>query len=51
LLTVINNAKELNESLSILGAVCTIYDTRVGVAGASYRGLTEKLPDKTFDRA
>lgn len=49
LLTVINNAKELNESLSILGAVCTIYDTRVGVAGASYRGLTEKLPDKTFE--
>jgi chromosome partitioning protein len=49
LLTVINNARELNESLTILGAVCTIYDTRVGVAGASYRGLTEKLPDKTFE--
>lgn len=49
LLQVIENAKELNEHLSILGAVCTIYDTRTTVSGASFRGLTEKLPNKTFE--
>ncbi len=49
LLQVIENARELNEGLAILGAVCTIYDTRTGVAGASFKGLTEKLPEKTFE--
>ena len=49
LLTVINNARELNDSLTILGAVCTLYDTRTSVSGASYRALTQMLPDKTFE--
>jgi chromosome partitioning protein len=49
LLQVIENAKELNETLSVLGAVCTLYDTRTSVSGASYRALTQMLPDKTFE--
>jgi chromosome partitioning protein len=49
LLQVIENARELNESLVVLGAVCTLYDTRTSVSGASYRALTQMLPDKTFE--
>jgi chromosome partitioning protein len=49
LLQMIDKARELNERLEFLGAVCTIFDTRVSVAGASFRGLTEKMPDKTFE--
>lgn len=49
LLQVIENARELNDSLSVLGAVCTMYDTRTSVSGASYRALTQMLPDKTFE--
>lgn len=49
LLQVIENARELNESLLVLGAVCTLYDTRTSVSGASYRALTQMLPDKTFE--
>jgi chromosome partitioning protein len=49
LLQVIENAKELNDTLSVLGAVCTLYDTRTSVSGASYRALTQMLPDKTFE--
>jgi chromosome partitioning protein len=49
LLGVINNARELNEGLAVLGAVCTIYDTRVSVAGASFRALTEMMPDKAME--
>ena len=49
LLKVIEDARELNERLSVLGAVCTIYDTRVSVAGASYKTLTEMLPGHTFE--
>lgn len=49
LLQVIENARELNETLTVLGAVCTLYDTRTSVSGASYRALTQMLPDKTFE--
>lgn len=49
LLGVIRKATELNEGLQVLGAVCTIYDTRVSVAGASYRALTEMMPDKALE--
>ena len=49
LLQVIENAKELNDTLSVLGAVCTLYDTRTSVSGASYRALTQMMPDKTFE--
>jgi chromosome partitioning protein len=50
LLQMIEKARELNESLKILGAFCTIYDTRTSVAGASFKALTEMLPDKTFEQ-
>jgi chromosome partitioning protein len=49
LLQVIENARELNESLTVLGAVCTMYDTRTSVSGASFRALTQMLPHKTFE--
>jgi chromosome partitioning protein len=49
LLQVIENARELNETLTVLGAVCTLYDTRTSVSGASYRALTQMIPDKTFE--
>lgn len=49
LLSVVRNAQSLNETLVILGTVCTLYDTRTGVSGASFRTLTEMLPDKTFE--
>jgi chromosome partitioning protein len=49
LLQVIENARELNETLTVLGAVCTLYDTRTSVSGASYRALMQMLPDKTFE--
>jgi chromosome partitioning protein len=49
LLTVIENAKELNEGLTVLGTVCTLYDTRTSVSGASFRTLTEMLPGQTFE--
>lgn len=49
LLQVIENARELNETLKVLGTICTMYDTRTSVSGASYRALTQMLPDKTFE--
>jgi chromosome partitioning protein len=49
LMNIINNAKELNEGLSVLGAVCTMYDTRTSVSGASFRTMTEMLPGQTFE--
>lgn len=49
LMQVIENARELNGVLTVLGAVCTMYDTRTAVSGASYRALLEILPDKTFE--
>ena len=49
LLSVVRNAQDLNEHLTVLGAVCTLYDTRTSVSGASYRALTEMMPDKTFE--
>jgi chromosome partitioning protein len=49
LLQVIENARELNDNLVVLGTVCTLYDTRTSVSGASFRALTQMLPDKTFE--
>ncbi len=49
LLQVIEDAKQLNEHLLILGTVCTLYDTRTSVSGSSFRALSEMLPDKTFE--
>lgn len=49
LLQVIETAKELNEQLTVLGTVCTLYDTRTNVSGSSYRALIEMLPGKTLE--
>lgn len=49
LMRVVTNAQDLNEGLQVLGTVCTLYDTRTSVSGASYRALTEMMPDKTFE--
>lgn len=49
LMRVVTNAQDLNEGLEVLGTVCTLYDTRTSVSGASYRALTEMMPDKTFE--
>ncbi|HYO62527.1 MAG TPA: ParA family protein [Pyrinomonadaceae bacterium] len=49
LLSVIKNAQDLNENLTVLGAVCTLYDTRTSVSGASFRALSEMMPGKTFE--
>jgi chromosome partitioning protein len=49
LMSVVKNAQDLNEGLQVLGTVCTLYDTRTSVSGASYRALTEMMPDKSFE--
>lgn len=49
LLQVIEGAKGLNENLTLLGAVCTLFDTRTSVSGESFRALTQMMPDKTFE--
>jgi chromosome partitioning protein len=49
LMSVVKNAQDLNEGLKVLGTVCTLYDTRTSVSGASYRALTEMMPDKIFE--
>ena len=49
LLSVIKNAQDLNENLTVLGAVCTLYDTRTSVSGASFRALSEMMPGKTYE--
>lgn len=49
LLQVIDNARELNEPLQVLGTVCTLYDTRTSVSGQSFRALMQMLPEKTFE--
>lgn len=49
LLRVVKNAQDLNEGLIVLGAVCTLYDTRTSVSGSSFRALAEMMPGKTFE--
>jgi chromosome partitioning protein len=49
LIQVIDNVRELNEALTVLGAVCTMYDARTAVSESSYRALLDLLPDKTFE--
>ncbi len=49
LLQVIEGARGLNENLALLGAVCTLFDTRTSVSGESFRALTQMMPDKTFE--
>lgn len=49
LLKVIEETKDTNENLNLLGTVCTLLDQRTNVAGQSYLWLKEMLPDKIFN--
>jgi chromosome partitioning protein len=48
LLEVVGKAKEINEKLEFLGAVCTMFDARTGISAASYQALVDSLPEKIF---
>lgn len=48
LLDVVGKAREINEKLEFLGAVCTMFDARTAVSAASYQALRDALPDKCF---
>lgn len=48
LLDVVEKAKEINEKLDFLGAVCTMFDARTAVSAASYNALSDALPDECF---
>ena len=49
LLPVIDSAKEYNEQINILGAVCTMVDQRTNISGQTFLQLKGLLKDKTFD--
>ena len=49
LLKVIEETKDMNENLNLLGTVCTMLDQRTSVAGQSYIWLRDMLPDKIFN--
>lgn len=49
LLKVIEETKDTNEHLTLLGTVCTMLDQRTNVAGQSYIWLRDMLPDKIFN--
>jgi chromosome partitioning protein len=48
LMDAINGAKSLNDKLTILGTVCTMFDKRMNVSGASLLELKEKSGDLAF---
>jgi chromosome partitioning protein len=48
LLTVIEDSRELNEKLDILGAVCTRYDGRTKISKESFRKLLEMADTHKF---
>lgn len=48
LIDVVGKAREINEKLEFLGAVCTMYDSRTAISAASYQALSHALPDKCF---
>ena len=48
LLQVIEEAREMNENINVLGAVCTMLDRRTTISGQTFRWLNERLPSKTF---
>lgn len=48
LMDAINGAKSLNERLSILGTICTMFDKRMNVSGASLLELKEKSGERLF---
>lgn len=48
LLTVIEDSKQLNEKLEVLGAVCTRYDARTKISKDSFAKLTEMSKVRDF---
>lgn len=48
LLDVVGKAREINEKLEFLGAVCTMFDQRTAVSAASYQALTDALGAQCF---
>ncbi|MEP6923950.1 MAG: ParA family protein [Pyrinomonadaceae bacterium] len=48
LLDVVGKAREINDKLEFLGAVCTMFDARTAVSNASYQALKEALAEKCF---
>jgi chromosome partitioning protein len=48
LLQVIEEAREMNEQIVVLGAVCTMLDRRTTIAGQTFKWLNERMPGKTF---
>lgn len=49
LMDAINGAKSLNEGLKVLGTVCTMFDKRMNVSGASLLELKAKSGDWIFN--
>lgn len=49
LLTVIEDSRQLNEKLEILGAVCTRYDARTKISKESFARLTELSAERKFN--
>lgn len=49
LLTVIEDSRQLNEKLEILGAVCTRYDARTKISKESFGRLVEMSKDRIFN--
>jgi chromosome partitioning protein len=49
LMDAISGARSLNEHLKVLGTVCTMFDKRMNVSGASLVELREKSGDLLFD--
>lgn len=49
LLPVIEEAREMNEGINLLGAVCTLLDQRVNVSAQTFVWLRDMLQDKTFE--
>ncbi|HEX8073100.1 MAG TPA: ParA family protein [Pyrinomonadaceae bacterium] len=48
LMDAIKGAQGVNERLAILGAVCTMYDTRVAVSGKTLKSIQEKAKERLF---
>ncbi len=48
LLFVINQAKETNENINVLGVICTMLDSRTLLGGTVYKWLSDNFPEKTF---
>lgn len=48
LLHVIEEAREMNEQICVLGAVCTMLDRRTTISGQTFKWLNERMPGKTF---